>query len=297
MNIEHLKLFIRIASTHNISLAGEDLGLSAAVASNHINKLEDFLKVRLIHRTTRKVSLTEEGNAFLPYAEDVIASVASAQASLTNESNILQGRLRVSAPASFGKMHLIPALTDFLKMHPQLNIDLKLSDTIVDLVEGGFDIAIRNSKLKDSTLIARKLLDDHRIICASPDYLRINGEPKHPNELKQHQCITLTGLDHWIFNDEGSELNIKAKGNLSADNGEAIRDACINGLGVTICSKWIAHEQLSDGTLVEILKSYPLSTDTSIWAIYLSSRQVAPKVRTFIDYCKQHFEKNINWKQ
>ena len=297
MNIEHLKLFIRIASTHNISLAGEDLGLSAAVASNHINKLEDFLKVRLIHRTTRKVSLTEEGNAFLPYAEDVIASVASAQASLTNESNILQGRLRVSAPASFGKMHLIPALTDFLKMHPQLNIDLKLSDTIVDLVEGGFDIAIRNSKLKDSTLIARKLLDDHRIICASPDYLRINGEPKHPNELKQHQCITLTGLDHWIFNDEGSELNIKAKGNLSADNGEAIRDACINGLGVTICSKWIAHEQLSDGTLVEILKSYPLSTDTSIWAIYPSSRQVAPKVRTFIDYCKQHFEKNINWKQ
>jgi len=295
LNIEHLKLFVRIANTHNISAAGEALGLSAAVASNHINKLEEALKVRLIHRTTRKVSLTEEGKAFLPYAEDVIASVLSAQASLGKETNILQGRLRVSAPASFGKIHLIPALTDFLKAHPKLTIDLKLSDSIVDLVEGGFDIAIRNSKLKDSSLIARKLTSDQRIICASPEYLKANGIPTHPEQLKKHQCLTLTGLDHWIFDDNGKELNIKAKGNLSADNGEAIRDACINGLGITICSKWIAHQQLSDGVLVEILQDYPLTSDTSIWAIYPSSRQVAPKVRAFIDYCKQYFENNNRW--
>ncbi len=295
LNIEHLKLFVRIANTNNISAAGEALGLSAAVASNHINKLEASLKVRLIHRTTRKVSLTEEGKAFLPYAEDVIASVLSAQASLGNEANILQGRLRVSAPASFGKIHLIPALTAFLKAHPQLIIDLKLSDSIVDLVEGGFDIAIRNSKLKDSSLIARKLTNDQRIICASPDYLQKHGVPTHPEQLKQHQCLTLTGLDHWVFDDKGKEFNIKVKGNLSADNGEAIRDACINGLGITVCSKWIAHQQLSDGTLVEILRDYPLTSDTSIWAIYPSSRQVAPKVRVFIDYCKEHFQKNSNW--
>ncbi|RBW45707.1 LysR family transcriptional regulator [Psychromonas sp. B3M02] len=295
MNIEHLKLFVRIANTNNISSAGEALGLSAAVASNHINKLEDNLKVRLIHRTTRKVSLTEEGKAFLPYAEDVIASVLSAKASLSNEANILQGRLRISAPASFGKIHLIPALTEFLKNNPALTIDLKLSDSIVDLVEGGFDIAIRNSKLKDSSLIARKLTSDQRIICAAPSYIKENGEPQHPNDLKQHQCLTLTGLDHWVFDDHGSELNIKAKGNLSADNGEAIRDACINGLGVTICSKWIAHQQIADGSLIQVLKDYPLLSDTSIWAIYPSSRQVAPKVRAFIDYCKQHFENNNAW--
>ncbi len=297
LNIEHLKLFLRVAATNNISLAGQALGLSAAVASNHISKLEENLKVRLVHRTTRKVSLTEEGKAFLPYAEDVIASVASAQAALGFEDNVLQGTLRLTAPASFGRMHLIPALTDFLAQHPGLNINLKLSDSIVDLVEGGFDIAIRNSQLKDSSLIARKLATDSRIVCASPDYLAKHGVPVSPQDLKNHQCISLTGLDHWNFAGENGEMVIKAKGNLSADNGEAIRDACVNGLGITVCSKWIAYQQLQDNKLIPVLTDYPLASDTAIWAIYPSSLQVAPKIRAFIDYCKQYFVENAYWEQ
>ena len=182
MNIEHLKLFVRLAATQNISLAGSELGISPAVASAHINKLEQGLDVRLVHRTTRKVSLTEEGLAFLPHAEEVLASVEAARAAVGAGSASPRGTLRITAPASFGRMHLMPALTGFLNRFPELSADIRFSDSIVDLVEGGFDIAIRNAELKDSSLIARKLATDQRIVCASPDYLSAFGEPATPDQ-------------------------------------------------------------------------------------------------------------------
>lgn len=294
MNIDHLKLFIRIAVTHNISEAGQELGLSPAVASAHINKLEANLAVRLIHRTTRRVSLTEEGKAFLPHAENVIASVDAARASVGAGSSSPSGTIRVAAPASFGRMHLLPALQKFLTQYPNLKVDLKLSDTIVDLVEGGFDIAIRNSALKDSSLIAKKLAPDKRLLCASPDYLKQFGTPKTPEDLKDHQCLTLMGLDNWSFEtNKGAlkkeQIKIKVNGHFRTDNGEAIRDACANGLGITINSQWSVYKHLARGELVPILTDYPLSADTAIWAVYPSSRLVAPKVRAFIDYFHAHF--------
>jgi len=278
-----------------MSAAGQELGLSPAVASAHINKLEDTLGVRLIHRTTRKVSLTEEGLAFLPHAEDVLASVEAARSSVGAGSLLPQGTLRIAAPASFGRMHLLPALTGFLSQFPDLNVDLKLSDTIVDLVEGGFDIAIRNSQLKDSSLVARRLAPDKRILCASPSYLARYGRPNTPNDLKSHQCITLFGMETWVFKLENNELNVNARGNFRTDNGEALRDACVNGLGITINSKWSAYKQLQQGQLVEILADYPLVSDTAIWAVYPSSRQLAPKVRAFIDYFSQYFGDAPYW--
>ncbi|MDO6445088.1 LysR family transcriptional regulator [Colwellia sp. 1_MG-2023] len=297
MNIEHLQLFIRIAATHNISMAGQSLGLSPAVASSHINKLESGLGVRLIHRTTRKVSLTEEGIGFLPHAEDVIASVEAARASVGAGSSSPRGTLRVAAPASFGRMHLLPALNEFFTLYPELTVDLKLSDSIIDLVEGGFDIAIRNSELKDSSLIARKLAQDKRLVCASPDYLAKYGEPKSPEDLKSHQCITLMGLDNWVFKTKNGQQNIKVKGVLSTDNGEAVRDACINGLGITINSRWSAYQHINNGELVQVLKDYPLISNTAIWAVYPSSRQLAPKVRAFIDYFSEKFGDMPDWRE
>jgi len=297
MNVEHLKLFVRIATTHNISMAGQELSLSPAVASAHINKLEDGLGVRLIHRTTRKVSLTEEGIAFLPHAEDVLASVEAARASVGAGSSSPRGTLRVAAPASFGRMHLLPALNDFFARYPDLTVDLKLSDTIIDLVEGGFDIAIRNSELKDSSLIARKLAPDNRVLCASPDYLAIYGDPKSPEDLYHHQCITLMGLENWLLKTGSGKINIKVKGSLRTDNGEAVRDACINGLGITINSSWSAYQQLNNGTLVQVLKDYPLVSNTAIWAVYPSSRLLAPKVRAFIDYFSEHFGDTPYWER
>jgi len=295
MNLEHVRLFVSIAATHNISLAGQQMGLSPAVASAHINKLEQHLGVRLIHRTTRKVSLTEEGTAFLPHADDVLASVDAARASVGAGEASPRGTLRVAAPASFGRMHLLPALTDFFKQYPELHVDLKLSDTIIDLVEGGFDIAVRNAPLKDSSLVARKLAPDNRVLCASPDYLKQFGEPQTPDDLKDHQCITLMGLENWQFQSASGQQTIKAKGNLRTDNGEAVRDACINGLGITVNSSWSAYQQLKTGQLTQILSDYPLVSNTAIWAVYPSSRLLAPKVRAFIDYFVQHFGDTPYW--
>ena len=191
MNIEHLKLFVRIASTANISLAGRELNISPAVASAHIGKLEDTLGVRLIHRTTRKVSLTDEGKQFLPHAQEVLDSIETAQAAVGSGAQTPQGTLRVTAPASFGRMHLVPAINEFLKQYPKLNIDFRFSDSILDVVEGGFDVAIRDAELKDSNLHAKKLADDKRIIVASKSYIEENLIKEIKNNKKP---------DHWKYN-------------------------------------------------------------------------------------------------
>ena len=295
MNVEHLKLFVRVAVTHNISQAGAELGLSPAVSSAHISKLEEALGVRLIHRTTRKVSLTEEGMAFLPHAEEVLASVEAARASVGAGEASPRGTLRVTASASFGRMHLVPALGDFLSRYPELNLDLRLTDYIVDLVEGGFDIAIRNSDLKDSTLIARKLAPDRRILCASPEYLAKHGEPQLPSDLREHQCVSLMGLDNWIFDTSEGQLTLKVKGRLRTDHGEAMRDASVGGLGISINSTWSVYEHLKRGELVQVLPNFPLLADADIWAVYPSSRLLAPKVRAFIDFFAERFSAPTYW--
>lgn len=295
MNIDHLKLFVRIATTHNISMAGQELNLSAAVASSYINKLEDKLGIRLLHRTTRKVSLTEEGKAFLPHAEDVLSSVEAARVSVGVGNTSPSGTLRITAPASFGRMHIVPGLKGFLASYPDLTVDLRLTDTIVDMVEGGFDIAIRNSELKDSTLIARKLATDRRIVCASPDYIEKYGEPASPRELSSHSCLHLAGLDNWIFDTADGQISIKASGRFRTDHGEALRDACIDGMGITVNSIWSIHKHLQRGELVQVLKYYPLVSDTAIWAVYPSSRLLAPKVRAFIDYFGEHYGNPPYW--
>mgnify|MGYP001815913770 FL=1 len=297
MNVEHLKLFVRLATTNNISRAGYELGVSPAVASSHISKLEAVLGVRLVHRTTRKVSLTEEGVAFLPHAEEVLSSVEAARASVGAGSASPRGTLRVTAPASFGRMHLMPALKAFLSRHPDLTMDIRFTDTIVDLVEGGFDIAIRNADLKDSALIARKLAPDNRIVCASPDYLAKFGEPATPHDLHNHQCINLMGLESWVFDTTDGYLSIKTKGIFRTDYGEAVRDACVDGLGIAINSTWSAYQHLHRGELLQVLRDYPLVSDTAIWAVYPSSRLLAPKVRAFIDYFAEQYARTPYWDQ
>jgi len=284
MNIEHLKLFVRLAATNNISLAGKELGLSPAVASSHVNKLEEALGVRLVHRTTRKVSLTEDGVAFLPHAEEVLASVVAARAAVGSGDASPKGTLRVTASSSFGRMHVVPALKGFLSRYPDLSIDLRLTDTIVDLVEGGFDIAIRNADLKDSSLIARKLAPDKRIVCASPEYLETFGIPDSPHDLRNHQCINLIGLEALVFDTPEGRLNIKTRGILQTDHGEAVRDACAAGIGIAMSSTWNVYKHLQQRTLVQVLQDFSLVSETAIWAVYPSSRLLAPKVRVFIDY-------------
>ncbi|MBM7034894.1 LysR family transcriptional regulator [Vibrio ulleungensis] len=295
MNIDHLRLFIRLASTHNISQAGAELGLSPAVASAHINKLEESVGVRLVHRTTRKVSLTQEGEAFLPQAENVVDAVDIAKQSVGGKSALPSGVLRVTAPSSFGRMHLIPAMKSFTEQYPELSVDLRFSDSIVDLVDGGFDVAIRNAELKDSSLIAKKLASDRRIICASPAYLKQYGTPKHPNDLKDHQCINIIGIENWLFNVDDKVIDIKTRGKIRTDNGDAIRELCVAGHGITMNSMWSVYQQIKSGELIEILTDTPYKSDTAIWVLYPSSRFVAPKVRAFIDFFSDYFGEPPYW--
>lgn len=295
MNVEHLKLFVRLASSQSISMAGQELGLSPAVASSHINKLEESLGVRLVHRTTRKVSITAEGRAFLPYAEEVLASVEAAKGAVGVGHSNPTGTLRVTAPASFGRMHLIPAMNGFMQRYPELNIEFRFSDSIIDMVEGGFDVAIRAAELKDSSLVARKLAQDRRIVVASPAYLNQFGAPEKPQDLVNHQCINLIGLDNWTFKTDEGVISVKTSGRLRCDNGDAMRDATTGGLGISINSIWSVYKQLKSGELVEILQDYPLAMEASIWAVYPSSRLIALKVRAFIDYFSEYYGQPAYW--
>ncbi|NIY93545.1 LysR family transcriptional regulator [Vibrio diazotrophicus] len=295
MNVEHLKLFVRLASSQSISMAGQELGLSPAVASSHINKLEESLGVRLVHRTTRKVAITAEGRAFLPYAEEVLASVEAAKGAVGVGHSNPTGTLRVTAPASFGRMHLIPAMNGFMQRYPELNIEFRFSDSIIDMVEGGFDVAIRAAELKDSSLVARKLAPDRRIVVASPAYLNQFGAPEKPQDLVNHQCINLIGLDNWTFKTNEGIISVKTSGRLRCDNGDAMRDATTGGLGISINSIWSVYKQLKSGELVEILQDYPLAMDASIWAVYPSSRLIALKVRAFIDYFSEYYGQPAYW--
>jgi DNA-binding transcriptional LysR family regulator len=295
MNIEHLKLFVRIASTANISLAGRELNISPAVASAHIGKLEETLGVRLIHRTTRKVSLTDEGKLFLPHAHEVLDSIETAQAAVGAGSQTPQGTLRVTAPASFGRMHLVPAINEFISQYPKLNIDFRFSDSILDVVEGGFDVAIRDAELKDSNLHAKKLANDKRIIVASKDYVEKYGAPISPQELKNHKIVNLTGLEVWDFKAAQGITSIKTHSRLKMDNGEAVRDACIQGCGLSLTATWCSYPYLESGELVQVLKGYPLATDCALWAVYPTNRLLAPKVRAFIDFLAERFSGIPYW--
>ena len=194
-------------------------------------------------------------------------------------------------------MHLLPALDEFLARYPELLIDMHLSDSIVDMVEGGFDIAVRDAELNDSTLVARKLAIDNRIVCASPDYLARHGEPYSPEDLLEHQCVNLMGLETWGFETPEGQKSIKTKNRLRTDNGEAARDACVRGIGITISSTWCCYQHVQRGELVQILKDYPLSSNTAIWAVYPSSRLLPPKVRVFIDYFYERFTDTPYWDQ
>lgn len=176
-------------------------------------------------------------------------------------------------------------------------MDFRLSDSIVNLVEGGFDIAIRDAALSDSTLIARKLAPDNRVLCASPEYISTFGMPTSPHDLANHQCINLIGLENWSFEYPDGPVSIKTRGTFRADNGEAVRDACAEGFGITLTSTWCSYKKLQRGELVRVLGDYPLVSNTAIWALYPSTRQLAPKVRAFIDYLSEVFGADPYWDQ
>ncbi|MFC3226242.1 LysR family transcriptional regulator [Marinibaculum pumilum] len=288
MQSRDLALFVQAARSGSLSQAGRDLGLSPATASARLSALEQDLGVRLMHRTTRSLTLTAEGQAFLAYATRILDDLEEARAAVSG-TEAPRGRLRVAVPAFFGRITITTALPEFLRRYPGLVLDMDYSDAFVNLVEQGFDVAIRIGNLPDSALIARRLAPNARVICAAPSYLATHGAPQRPEDLADHDCVTMANMRRWSFARPGGPLTVEVSGRLLVNSGDALRDAGLAGLGLVLKSTWDVGEDLRRGDLVPVLADHPLVDQGAIWAVYPSARLLAPKVRAFVDFFADHF--------
>jgi DNA-binding transcriptional LysR family regulator len=296
MDFNDLTLFVRIARLASISAAARDLGITPAAASARLASFEKELGARLVHRTTRSTTLTEDGQAFLPHAEHLLEAADLARVALGREHAAPGGVLRIAAPSSFARMHIVPGLPDFITRYPGLRLDMRISDSMVDLVEGGFDVAVRYADLGDSSFVARRIAPDRRVLVASPAYLERHGEPSSPDELDAHTCLVVGTLDLWTF--QGPDGGVTAKRvtpALRINDGGVVCDAARDGLGIALMATWAAADELRAGTLVPILRDYPLVSTQTLWAIYPSARELAPKVRVFIDWMVERFGPEPYW--
>ncbi|MFM0286764.1 LysR family transcriptional regulator [Paraburkholderia megapolitana] len=295
LDLLDVALFTRAALLANVSAAGREFGLSAAVASARIAQLERLLGARLLHRTTRRISLTQDGEVFMVQARTLLDAADAARASVGQAQAEPQGRLRVAMSSSFGRQHVSPVIPEFLRRHPGVSVDLRITDQLVDLVDAGIDVAIRLGALKDSSLVARRLAENRRVICCSPAYLAERGTPHHPSDLTEHECIVLSNQRDWGFVTPAGHLNVRVSGRLDVDNGEVIRDALLAGFGIALKSTWDVAPYLRSGELVAVLDSYPLAETVAIWAVYPSRAFVPPKTVAFIDFIAAHFGDPPYW--
>jgi len=299
METQTLRLFVLAAEILNISAAGRALGMAPAVASTRIAKLERFLGAELLHRSTRKVSLSLEGQDFLPYAREMIAQEEAALAVLGKGQTTISGRLRFTAPSTFAQIYIAPLLPAFMDAHPDLMLDLHFSDAQFDLIEGSYDLALRNSVLEDSSLTARKLADDKRILCASPEYLARFGTPEDPANLDSQRLIAFQNLDpRGLVAEDGTVTDFDPRRcvhTLVLNDGQTQKQATLSGAGISICSLWLVHEELRSGQLVHVLPKYEIAQKPALWLIYPKSNVVSAKVRVFIDFLTRHIGKNPAW--
>ncbi|SFM36567.1 LysR family transcriptional regulator [Rugamonas rubra] len=295
LDLTDVALFVRVCATRNLSAAGREFGLSPAASSARMAQLEKRLGARLLHRTTRQITVTQDGDVFLERALLLLAAAEQAEAAVGHGSVAPQGLLRVAASTTFGRGYIVPYVAEFLREFPGVQLDLRLSDLVVDLAAQGIDVAIRIGPLRDSNLVARVLAPSRLVICASPDYLAAHGVPQHPDELAEHQCLVLEAMNPWRLRErDGSELHVRVGGRLRSDNGEALRDAAVAGLGIGLLSTWLVPEQLRSGALVRILADYP-ATDSVVSAVYLHRQYLPPKSRAFIDFFAQRFGPEPYW--
>lgn len=288
MDTDSVRLFVLAAEKLNISAAGRELGMAPAVSSARLAKLEKALGADLLHRSTRKVSLSLEGAEFLPYAKEILAQEDAARAALGLGSPVATGTLRFTAPSTFAQLYIAPLLPHFLEQNPGINLDLRLSDTQFALIEGSFDLALRNSALEDTSLKGRKLADDRRVLCASPGYLKRFGAPQRPDQLVEHQLLAfkdqspkkLVGVDG-----ETGRFDPKQAGcRLVMDDGSSQKLATIAGAGISINSLWSVHQELQSGALVRVLPTFEVDDRSVLWLVYPKSNVLTAKVRVFIDF-------------
>lgn len=296
-NLGDLEVFVRVIAAGSMSTAARDLGLSPAVVSKRIKRLEDKLGTRLLQRTTRQISLTEAGQGFHERVLTVLGGLEEAEAFASGRSSEVNGTLKISASTSFGRMHVAPHLKPFMEAHPDLAIHLVLSDEFTDIVGGGFDLAIRIAELNDSSLVARRLAPVRRVLCASPDYLAEHGTPATLDDLKKHRCLPAHNHESWRLEGPSGPVTLRPEGMLITNSSEVIREAVIAGLGIALRSTWDVGAELKSGTLVQVLPQYESSRNVALSAVYPSRQFLPAKVRLFIDYLAELYGPVPYWER
>lgn len=278
-----------------MSAAGRDMGLSPAVVSKRISHMEDRLGVRLFQRTTRQLKLTEMGKGFYDRVVTILTDISEAEAFVSQLNDKVSGTLRVTAPAGFARMHIAPHLNQFMRQYPDLVIEMHLTDTIVDIVGEGIDVAIRVAELDDSSLVARKLAPCQRVICATPSYLEWHGTPRTAADLNKHNCLTTSYHQAWQLQGPDGLVTIKTSGNLRSNSSEVIREAVLGGLGIGLCPTWGVSEDIRNGLLKVILPEYSDASGIAVHAVYPCRQFVPAKLRAFVDHLAQRFGSEPYW--
>ena len=286
-----MRTFVQVVDTGSFVGAAEPLDMSKAAVSRYVADLEARLGVRLLHRTTRRLSLTEDGEVFYLRCKELLGGLDAAEAEVTARSGDAVGQLRVNAPVSFGILYLAPVWAAFKARHPQVSFDVTLSDRVVDIVEEGFDLAIRITQLQNSSLISRRLASTRMVLCASPTYLARQGTPVHPSELVQHHILAYSywsSRDEWAFDGPDGVVVVKTTPCLRSNNGDTCRAVALAHEGIILQPSFMVGADLAAGTLVELCPGYR-ALEMGIHAVYGSRKHVAPKVRLLIDYLVEHF--------
>jgi len=295
--ISDLEIFARVARTGNMSAAGREMALSPAVVSKRVSLLEDRLGARLFQRTTRQLTLTETGEGYFKRVVDILSLVEEAEDFVSRRNTKPRGILKVTAPTSFSRRHLTPHIASFLTRYPDIEIDMHLTDAFVDIIRDGFDLAIRIGELQDSSLVARKLAGDHRILCAAPSYLQKHGNPKSVADLEHHSCIGAGLQEAWRL--EGPDGNKQAKihSNIRTNSADFVREALIAGLGIGLRATWDVGQELISGELVRVLPEYRGPSTLAIHAVYPSRDFMPAKVNVFIEHLAEIYGTEPYWER
>jgi DNA-binding transcriptional LysR family regulator len=281
-----MAVFARVVEANGFTAAARTLGLSKAAISKQMARLEDRLGVRLLNRSTRRLGLTEAGRDYYERARRILAEIEEAELSAASRQVNPHGLLRVNAPVTFGQMHLAPLLPAFMRRYPQVRVDLVLNDRFVDLIEEGFDLAVRVADLPSSSLIARRLCRARHVVAASPAYLQARGVPSHPRDLARHDCLLYSYLssgEEWLFLDGDAAFGVRVGGPLRANNGDVLRHAAIAGLGIVYTPDFIVADALAAGLLTPLLENWRLP-EAGIHAVYPPGRPLGAKLRVFVEF-------------
>ncbi|ALT78641.1 LysR family transcriptional regulator [Paucibacter sp. KCTC 42545] len=297
--LKQIESFVSVATRGSLTAAAAVEGVAPAVMGRRIDALEARLGVKLLLRTTRRITLTHEGSAFLEDCQRLLVEFANAESSVSAGGVKASGLLRLTAPAGFGRRHVAPLVPDFLALHPDVSVSLNLSDRVVDIAGEGYDCAVRLGDLPDSSLVSQRLADNRRLCVGAPAYLKRAGAPKHPSELARHACLMLSSdasqTRGWAFRIDGELSHLRPSGRLDCSDGQVLHDWCLRGLGLAWRSTWEVEQDIAAGRLQTVLDDFA-APPNGIYALLPQRKHLPLRVRLWVDFLKQNYAKPEYWR-